>query len=105
MLTPEGSVQFEKGKKPGLNNYDFLGDTFSPGPFFGQSLKVEIGLDVCSFHKAEIMWKLFSQCLPLPIFTVLVHFNLRFCLMEFSRARSQLYMLSECFRHDLWVPF
>lgn len=36
-------------------------ETHSPGPLFGQSLKVEIGLDECGCHKAEIKWKLFSR--------------------------------------------
>lgn len=38
-----------------------------------------------------------------PTCYLLVHFHLKFCLVEFSKARSQLYVLSECFRLDLWI--
>lgn len=61
----------------------FQGHIFSPSSFISQSLKVETGLNECGCCKAELIKINFSLTL-LPLFIFLVHFDLKFCLEEWS---------------------
>lgn len=102
-------IQFEKGKLSGLNKrinvkYKIVRGTpfLLVSPFSALEKENRLGWLVTVRQKLSRSY--FLKAL-FPTFYLLVNFDLKFCLVEFSKARSELYVLSECFRLDLWISF